>query len=180
MEIIEFGCALATRQGDLIDSRSFLVRPTRYPELSEFCQSLTGITQEMVDQAPTFPEVVVALNEWLGKPSYDFVWCSWGNYDRRHIAEQCRQEGVAAIVMDYPHLNLKRIWRRTTGQKRRNGLANALAYHGMAFEGRLHRGVDDARNMVRLLPYMDWSLESELLEAWDGISFIGSWRVRHV
>ena len=25
MEIIEFGCALATRQGDLLDSRSFLV-----------------------------------------------------------------------------------------------------------------------------------------------------------
>lgn len=99
-----------------------------------------------------------------GKPPDGFVWCSWGNYDRRHIAEQCRQEGVAATVMDYPHLNLKRIWRRATGQKRKNGLANAMAFHGLDFEGRLHRGVDDARNMVRLLPYMDWSLESELLE----------------
>lgn len=164
MEIIEFGCALATRQGDLLDSRSFLVRPTRFPRLSDFCRNLTGITQEMVDQAPAFPEAVAALNDWLGKPPDGFVWCSWGNYDRRHIAEQCRQEGVAATVMDYPHLNLKRIWRRATGQKRKNGLANAMAFHGLDFEGRLHRGVDDARNMVRLLPYMDWSLESELLE----------------
>lgn len=67
MEIIEFGCALATRQGDLLDSRSFLVRPTRFPRLSDFCRNLTGITQEMVDQAPAFPEAVAALNDWLGE-----------------------------------------------------------------------------------------------------------------
>ncbi|NLY14466.1 MAG: exonuclease domain-containing protein [Gammaproteobacteria bacterium] len=151
MEIIEVGCALTTRQGELLDSCSFLVRPTRYPELSEFCQALTGITQDMVDSAPTFPDAIAALNSWLGQPADSFIWCSWGNYDRLHIVEQCQQEGVAADVMSYPHLNLKRIWRRTTGQKRRNGLASALAYHQLDFEGRPHRGVDDARNMVRLL-----------------------------
>ena len=31
MEIIEFGCALATRDGELLDSQSFLVRPTQNP-----------------------------------------------------------------------------------------------------------------------------------------------------
>src|SRR5690554_7139643 len=40
MEIIEFGCALATRTGELLDSRSFLVRPVRNPDLSAFCRSL--------------------------------------------------------------------------------------------------------------------------------------------
>lgn len=44
MEIIEISCALATRDGVLLDSRSFLERPTRHPKLSAFCQSLTGIT----------------------------------------------------------------------------------------------------------------------------------------
>ena len=49
MEIIEVGCALATRKGNLLDAHSFLVRPTRNPVLSDFCTELTGITQSMVD-----------------------------------------------------------------------------------------------------------------------------------
>jgi inhibitor of KinA sporulation pathway (predicted exonuclease) len=60
MEIIELGCALATRAGTLLDSRSFLVRPTRFPQLSEFCTTLTSITQSMVDDAPTYPEAIVS------------------------------------------------------------------------------------------------------------------------
>lgn len=163
MEIIEFGCALATRRGELVDSRSFLVRPTRYPVLSEFCQTLTGITQNMVDSAPTFTEAVEALNAWIGQPASSFIWFSWGNYDVLHVEAQCRQAGVSAGLLSYPHLNLKRLWRRTTGQRKKTGLASALVYHQLGFEGRHHRGVDDARNIARLLPFMNWALETELL-----------------
>lgn len=163
MEIIEFGCALATRRGELIDSQSFLVRPERQPRISEFCQSLTGITQDMVDAAPPFAEEVEALNSWLGQPGEFFIWCSWGNYDLLHVQAQCQQAGSSAAVLGYPHLNLKRLWRRSTKQRKKTGLASALAYHGLGFEGQHHRGVDDARNIVRLLPFMDCSQEAALL-----------------
>lgn len=163
MEIIEFGCALATRRGELLGSRSFLVRPTWSPQLSQFCTDLTSISQRMVDEAPQFSEVVRQLDEWLGQPAKDFIWCSWGNYDRFHILAESQKRRCAPMFMEWPHLNLKRIWRRTTGQKRKNGLAHALAYHQLTFSGHHHRGVDDARNMVRLLPFMNWSLETELL-----------------
>ncbi|RKR70990.1 3'-5' exonuclease [Marinobacter nauticus] len=163
MEIIELGCALANRQGDLLDVHSFFVRPSRNPLLSDFCTELTGITQSMVDSAMTLPQAVEAMNDWLGDLSDDFVWCSWGNYDRLHLEAQSRLDGAQPKILSCAHLNLKRIWRRTTGQKKKNGLANALAFHDLVFEGNHHRGVDDARNIVRLLPFMDWSLESELL-----------------
>lgn len=163
MEIIEFGCALATRRGELIDSQSFLVRPERQPRISELCQSLTGITQDMVDAAPPFAEAVEALNSWLGQPGEFFIWCSWGNYDLLHVQAQCRQAGSSAAVLGYPHLNLKRLWRRSTKQRKKTGLASALAYHGLGFEGQHHRGVDDTRNIVRLLPFMDCSQEAALL-----------------
>ena len=163
MEIIEFGCALATRTGELLDSRSFLVRPVRNPDLSAFCRSLTGISQAMVNAAPPYPEVVRALDEWLGQPEESLIWCSWGNYDRHHIQAESEAHGIAPRFLSCPHLNLKRIWRRSTGQKKKTGLASALAFHNLAFEGRPHRGVDDARNIVRLLPFMDWELEAELL-----------------
>lgn len=163
MEIVEFGCALATRQGELLDSRSFLVKPTQSPTLSDFCTSLTSITQPMVDEAPAFADVIPLLDQWLGAPAESFIWCSWGNYDRLHILADGAKHKCLPAFIAYPHLNLKRIWRRTTGQKRKNGLAHALAYHDLTFDGHHHRGVDDARNMVRLLPFMDWSLAPELL-----------------
>ena len=163
MEIIEFGCALATRSGELLDSRSFLVRPTWAPELSEFCTSLTSISQTMVEAAPDYSGATRQLDSWSGDLSGAFIWCSWGNYDRLHILADSAKHGCAPALLKYPHLNLKRIWRRSTGQKRKNGLAHALRYHHLGFEGHHHRGVDDARNMVRLLPFMDWTLEPELL-----------------
>ncbi len=168
MEIIEFGCALATRTGELLDSMSFLVRPAKNPQLSEFCTTLTSITQPMIEAAPTFPEVCQTIDAWLGQPNEDFIWCSWGNYDRLHIQASGQEYGCAPTFISFPHLNLKRIWRRTTGQKRKNGMIHALAFHGLTIEGHHHRGVDDAGNMVRLLPFMDWSLEAELL-TWPGI-----------
>ena len=99
----------------------------------------------------------------------------WGNYDRLHVEAQSRQTGAIPAMLRYPHLNLKRLWRRSTGQKRKNGLAHALAFHELGFEGHHHRGVDDARNMVRLLPFMDWSLEPVLFtppQRWPGAPFV--------
>ena len=163
MEIIEIGCALANRQGELLDSYSFLARPTRNPVLSHFCTELTGITQSMVDAAPTLSQTIEVMNTWLGDLPDSFIWCSWGNYDRLHLEAQSLLDGSQPAILGRPHLNLKRIWRRTTGQKKKNGLASALAFHDLAFEGSHHRGVDDARNITRLLPFIKWSLESELL-----------------
>jgi len=158
MEIIEFGCVIATRAGEVLDKRSFLVRPRVNPELSPFCQQLTTISQAMVDAAPLFTEVVPEIDAWLSQWSDLTYWASWGNYDRRHIAAQSRREGAMPDFMHLPHLNLKTIWKNTTGERKRNGLGSALKYHNLAFEGQPHRGIDDACNMARLLPCMDWSL----------------------
>ena len=163
MKVIEIGCALTNRQGKLLDARSFLVRPTRNPVLSDFCIELTGITQSMADEAPALSEAIEAMNAWLGDLPDGFIWCSWGNYDRLHLEAQSQMDGACPVILARPHLNLKRIWRRTTGQKKKNGLASALAFHDLAFEGSHHRGMDDARNIIRLLPFIDWTLENELL-----------------
>ena len=42
-------------------------------------------------------------------------------------------------------------------------MVHALESHGLALEGRHYRDVDDARNMVRLLPFIDFAREEELL-----------------
>jgi inhibitor of KinA sporulation pathway (predicted exonuclease) len=71
MEIIELGCALATRDGTLLDSRSFLVRPTRFPQLSEFCTALTSISRlkgsVASDRVVNTEEMDLAIREKAGQ-----------------------------------------------------------------------------------------------------------------
>ena len=65
-----------------------------------------------------------------------------------------RRFASGSAFLNGPHVNLKKAWRATTRQ-RRTGLQSALAFHNLEFEGVHHRGIDDARNIARLLPFID-------------------------
>jgi 3'-5' exoribonuclease 1 len=41
------------------------VRPKKNKILSEFCTSLTGITQDIVDSAEEYPNVIKRFRQWL-------------------------------------------------------------------------------------------------------------------
>jgi inhibitor of KinA sporulation pathway (predicted exonuclease) len=88
-----------------LDTFHTYVRPTWKPILTEFCTSLTGITQvsldtvlctfdadvgqETVDKSPTFSEMLVDLEKWMNKWDLldergalkDAVWVSDGVSD---------------------------------------------------------------------------------------------------
>lgn len=155
MEIIEFGCVLAQTDGTVIDSRSFMVRPVKHLVLSSFCTELTTITQQDVDDAPTYLEAVKQIDDWLSPYSF-FAWGSWGNYDRKQLDAERLRYGWSPVFAKSPHLNLKQMWRKGRANARRGGLQNALKFHGLLFEGTEHRGIDDAKNIAKLLPTIDW------------------------
>jgi len=150
MEIIEIGAVLQDTQSFGIQSEfQTFVRPVRHPQLTPFCMQLTSITQAQVDAAPPFPEALAALVQWLAQFP-DPLFCSWGNYDRNQFQQDCRYHGVP-----YPfssgHLNLKAEFARTLGLKRELGIDAALRQLGLQFEGTPHRGIDDVRNIARII-----------------------------
>lgn len=163
MEIIEIGCVRSDRAGSISDAKSFFVRPTENSELSSFCQSLTGINQSVTDQSPKFTDVIDLMDRWLGDIEKSFFWCSWGNYDLKHLLAEGSRRSKYSAILYYPHLNLRKLWRLTTKQRKKNSLRDAIAFHGLEFRGRQHSGLDDAINIARLLPFMDWSLFEEVL-----------------
>lgn len=150
MEIIEIGALV-------MDSRAFevksefqsFVRPVRNPRLTEFCASLTSITQQQVDEAPPFTDVMAEMVRWMA-PFDDLLFCSWGDYDRKQFEKDCHFHGVA-----YPfgerHLNVKAAFSAAMNQRRRFGLSRALGRLGLKFAGTPHRGIDDARNIARVV-----------------------------
>jgi 3'-5' exoribonuclease 1 len=150
MEIIEIGAVMLNARSLEIDSEfQAFIRPMRHPKLTDFCAKLTSITQAEVDAASPFPLVIDALNAWK-QDFADSLFCSWGAYDRNQFAHDCAFHGVA-----YPfrpeHLNLKAQFIKQFDLDRRTGLSGALQILGLCFEGTHHRGIDDARNIARVV-----------------------------
>jgi inhibitor of KinA sporulation pathway (predicted exonuclease) len=153
MEIIEIGAVMVAAQDlTVLDEFQTFIKPIRYPVLTEFCKSLTSITQEQVDQAPSYMEAIALLKQWLSNCP-NAVFGSWGDYDRNQFKQDSKFHNVPFPIA-YPHVNLKQLFSEAQGLSKRYGMAEALQLAGIELEGTHHRGIDDARNIAKLLPFI--------------------------
>lgn len=158
-EIIEFPVVLVNLAGASIagEFHSY-VRPTENTELTEFCRQLTGITQEQVDAAPTLPEVLQSFDEWMSEKglvytdhSQDFAFATHGPWDLRYfLHNECERKGFRKPAYFDKWCNIKRSYSRRYGM-RASTIPNMLSSQGMEFQGKLHSGIDDTRNIARLV-----------------------------
>lgn len=161
METIEFGGVLV-RMADLkpIDERSWFLKPQLNPELSEFCIQLTSITQADVDGGISFEKLCLEVQAWLAPHVERLGWGSWGGYDQRQLQRDAARLDLVSPLDAYPHVNLKKRFReRHKLPKPPPGMRRALELCGLAVKGTHHRGIDDARNIARMLP---WLLDPKL------------------
>lgn len=151
-EIIEIGAIIVDLNSRQEVSRfNEFIKPVRHPKITSFCTQLTSITQADVDNAKSLKEVMCAMAQWLHPYRGSYVMGSWGNYDRNHIISDCKYFDVDNPI-EACHINLKAAFAKKQKIKR-CGLERALSYVGLGFNGRHHRGIDDAHNIVRLLDY---------------------------
>ncbi|MBI4604562.1 MAG: exonuclease domain-containing protein [Planctomycetes bacterium] len=153
MEIIEIGAVLVdpARPGDRLELQTF-VRPAACPVLSEFCKALTSIRQEDVDRAPPFPDALEGLLAWLGGDPSSVRLASWGYYDVRQLLQDCARHGLEYPFRD-DHFNVKTFAAEGLST-RPMGLAKSLRRCGLELQGTHHRGLDDARNIWRVLEHV--------------------------
>ena len=149
-EIIEIGAVLVHAQSlQPIGEFQTFVRPIVHPTLTAFCTELTSITQDLVDEAPLFPEAIEQLQDWLGGRTV--LMSSWGAYDRNQFSRDRHRHGVT-LPWGKTHLNIKAAFAEQQGVKPM-GMAGALRRMKIPLEGTHHRGIDDARNIAKLLPF---------------------------
>jgi inhibitor of KinA sporulation pathway (predicted exonuclease) len=147
-EIIEIGiCVLNTETGRIEHNKGIFVKPTR-SKVGEFCTRLTTLTQEMVDEGITFKEACqLLLDEYQTK---DHTWASYGAYDLNMFKKQCESFGV-----EYPfgndHINVKTLFAEKNKLKKPLGMSGALVKMYIPLEGTHHRGIDDAKNIAKIL-----------------------------
>lgn len=150
-EIIEIGLTeLNLISGERRRAPRMLVRPTR-AALSPFCTALTGITPEQVGAAPTFDVAAATLREH--HDAGQRPWASWGDFDRRLLAQQTRELSLP-VTFGSRHLNLKAHYAAQSGLSRPVGMIGALQREGLAHTGLHHQGDDDSWNIAAIAARM--------------------------
>ncbi|HLP89455.1 MAG TPA: 3'-5' exonuclease [Nostocaceae cyanobacterium] len=149
MEIIEIGAVMLNSQTWEIESEfQQFIQPVRNPKLTDFCKNLTSITQQNVDSAPLFAEVITKFSAWKNTFT-DHVFCSWGNYDKKQFIQDCNYHKIP-YPFDENHINIKSEFSEFLGVKSKYGMAEALNILGIELKGTHHRGIDDARNIAAI------------------------------
>jgi inhibitor of KinA sporulation pathway (predicted exonuclease) len=147
-EIIEIGALCVDENQVILGEFSQFVRPFVHTQLSKFCTELTSITQEQVDNALLFPDVLGTFQEWILSFEDDYVLCSWGHYDKHQFIMDCKLHGISSDWTD-AHISLKHQY-ALINQTRSIGMKNALKREKLPLDGTHHRGIDDARNITKI------------------------------
>ncbi len=158
-EIIEIGiCVLNTKDGSISQNKGIMVKP-KHSTISSFCTELTTITQGLIDeQGISLSDACKLLREEYD--AYSYTWASYGGYDLKMMKSECLHKGV-----DYPlcqdHINVKELFTEAREINKKVGMNGALQILGLPLEGTHHRGVDDAKNIAKILYWCITNMKNE-------------------
>ncbi|KAK9802911.1 hypothetical protein WJX73_005540 [Symbiochloris irregularis] len=160
MEIIEFSCCVLEADSlSIIADFQEYVRPTQNPILTAFCTQLTGISQDRVNAGIPLAEAMTRLHAWLHERGFLAPGCrllpvTWSEWDLKiQLESECkwRQIAIPGYLRRWHDL------RPTCKQmhvSRVNGLRGSVEAAGLQWQGRLHSGIDDARNTAALAAHL--------------------------
>uniref|UniRef100_A0A803KEH6 3'-5' exoribonuclease 1 n=1 Tax=Xenopus tropicalis TaxID=8364 RepID=A0A803KEH6_XENTR len=160
-EIIEFPIVLLnTHTLEIEDVFQRYVRPEINPQLSEFCVNLTGITQDIVDKSDIFPDVLRSVVDWMREKElgtkYKYAILTDGSWDMsKFLNMQCRVSRLKYPRFAKKWINIRKSYGNFYKVPRtQTKLTTMLEKLGMTYDGRLHSGVDDSKNIARIAAHM--------------------------
>lgn len=149
-EIIEIGIAEVDLKKRIITRNEGILIKPQFSTVSEFCTKLTTITPELLEtQGISYPEALEKLKKDYG-PLYSFGWGSYGDFDREMFKQNDALYKVSA-GLGRTHLNVKNLFALKHKISREVGLSQALNILKLELEGTHHRGLDDAKNIAKIL-----------------------------
>ena len=156
METIEIGAVMLDEKLQEIASFRTYVKPEYSDGIRKKISELTGITDDMVANAPSFREALRMFTTWCLGTGDEVKIYAWSDSDYNQISGEmlAKQYGIT----DAERPLLENVWDdfqkefdSYLGFERRLSLSMALDMAGVAFAGRAHDALDDARNTAELL-----------------------------
>lgn len=127
-------------------------------DITPFCTQLTGITQDMVKNAPSFKLVYKYLQKWYYKNGWNkenFVWVTCGDWDfGTALPNQASYSGIKLNSIFKEWTNIKVVFKKLLGYKA-GSMPEMLSNLGLELQGRHHSGIDDARNIAKCAVVLD-------------------------
>lgn len=157
MEIIEFPSILykiSNHKVEFISQFHKYVKPTIHPILTNFCTELTGITQNMVDEVETiekiYDEHIKWLNDNLPKDA-KLIFATCGHWDlKTMLPNEIYNKKLKLNNFYKKYINVKDEYQYFYKQKAYS-MKNMLDYLKITLDGRLHSGIDDTKNISKIL-----------------------------
>ena len=149
-EIIQVGAVLLDDKYHIVDEFSSYVQP-EYGIVDEFIENLTGITQEMVANAPRLRSVLMSFANWLSGRKATVL--SWSDSDYHQLQKEMRIKKIRHhVIQDLfdEWSDFQRSFDKMLGLKNQYALEDAMKISRVAFMGKMHDGLCDAYNTARL------------------------------
>lgn len=141
-EVIEIGVVKVDNvKGLIVDKETYLITNEREP-ITEFCTSLTGISQELIDKE--------GVN--LGKASKQIVqrfgslnktWFAWGCGDYNAMVKNCERKNYRN-PFSCNYVNYSELYALMNGWTRSRSLKKVALANEISFNGQQHRALVDA------------------------------------
>lgn len=169
MEVIEIGAVVLDEDYSEIGSFKTLVKPQYSDVIYSTVARITGITTEMVANAPYFEDALSMFFSWCHSLNDDLHFYQWSDSDLYQILSELRMKDITLPAEDQLYLHDWSDFQMEYGEKlqltRSVSLKNAIMYAGLEFEGQEHDALWDARNTATLLKIIrDPKLCKEKLE----------------
>ncbi len=153
-KIIEIGLSIGNLETrEILDTKSILVDPRE--EITDYITNLTGITNDMVKNAPDIWDAYREMVRYLNLFSTMKQPIVWGAGDIRALKNEV--DTLLNPTIDWPfgytEMNVKCIVqaiKAANGDSTQGGLKQSLRYFNVKAEGPYHRANVDAENTLKL------------------------------
>ena len=128
----------------------------KYHELTPFCTELTGITAEMLQDGISLEDSLARFELFLKDnkiAAEDFVFVTCGDWDLRTcLRKEAQYKKIELPTCFQRYINIKDLFQRATFRKsKKTGMVGMLNEFGLKLEGRHHSGIDDTKNIAKIL-----------------------------
>ena len=149
-EIIQFGAVKLNDSYETVSEFSLYVKPESV-RIDEDIEALTGISNEMVADAPAFAEALAQFLDWIGDEEVGIY--SWSRTDYYQLHHECERkelldERVQRLLDSW--VDFQEVFGKELGISHSLKLEHALKAANIDFEGKAHDGLTDARNTAHL------------------------------
>lgn len=164
-EIIQVGAVLLDEEYKEIGKLCQYVRP-EYGVLDYFITNLTGIEKGQLKNAPKLKDALIHMIDWLGEREYKiFAWSKsdYSQFEHEIKSKNLESQKIWEFMNPVRWIDYQEVFGKRYNFEQAVGLEEALMLCDIEPNGRLHDGLDDARNTARLIEKLELNPEYKLV-----------------